>query len=77
VFGYIPALEIFSNWCHWNCVGEIEIITNQHRWFRKYTTNYLGLIRMVNMYIKSIQTMFYFNVPKIQKNINELVKHSK
>jgi hypothetical protein len=32
---------------------------------------------MVNKYIKSIQTMLYFNVPKIQKNISDIVKHSK
>ena len=32
---------------------------------------------MVNKYIRSIQTMFYFNIPKIQQIINAIVKQGK
>ena len=32
---------------------------------------------MVNKYVKSIQTMFFFNVPKIQRIINDIVRHCK
>ena len=41
------------------------------------TDDFEDLIKMVNKYIKSIQTMFFFNVPKIQKIINEIIKHCK
>ena len=40
-----------------------------------YDIGKIDLIKMVNKYIKSIQTMFFFNVPKIQKNINEIIKY--
>ncbi len=35
------------------------------------------MIASVNKYVKSIQVMYFFNISKIQKKINELIEKAK
>jgi hypothetical protein len=38
--------------------------------FKVAYCHYIDVIQAVNKYVKSIQIMYFFNVPKIQRKIN-------
>ena len=38
---------------------------------------YIDVIKMITKYVNTIQTMFYFNALKIQRNIHEVIRQSR
>lgn len=34
-------------------------------------------MRMITKYVNTIQVMFYFNALKIQRNIHEIIRHTR
>jgi len=62
---------------HQDHLAEAETEHRPIRRLRGYLCHNKDVIRMVNKYVNTIQTMFYFNALKIQRSIHEIIRHSR